>query len=178
MNWILLFMILGLSTWVNANQKVINDLPKEKSYKRDQKLYSLFSIVTFKNAGCKTTSGTTGSGVNRNGKSLSMKLEYLLRTFTYLSQNICRNLLHIFRVSKQRRTLFWWLCCWVHAFDLMICIVFQRVICFRFGVCCLFMTSTSGTISENCTYLQNPGYPGAYTTTTTIQWTVAKCSTG
>ena len=77
-------MFLGLSIRVNANQKVINDLPKEKSYKRDQKLYSLFSIVTFKNAGCKTTSGTTGSGVNRNGKSLSMKLEYLLDKFTYL----------------------------------------------------------------------------------------------
>ena len=70
MNWKILFVFLGLSIRVNANQKVINDLPKDQSYKRDQKLYSLFSIVTFKNAGCKTTSGTTGSGVNRNGKSL------------------------------------------------------------------------------------------------------------
>ena len=69
MNWKILFVFLGLSIRVNANQKVINDLPKDQSYKRDQKLYSLFSIVTFKNAGCKTTSGTTGSGVNRNGIS-------------------------------------------------------------------------------------------------------------
>ena len=79
-------MILGLSIWVNANQNVLNDHPKDQSYKRDQKLYSLFSIVTFKNAGCKTTSGTTGSGVNRNGKSL-LKLECLLGRITHLSKH-------------------------------------------------------------------------------------------
>ena len=78
MNWKILFVFLGLSIRVNANQKVINDLPKDQSYKRDQKLYSLFSIVTFKNAGCKTTSGTTGSGVNRNGKSL-LEIRKLVR---------------------------------------------------------------------------------------------------
>lgn len=81
-------MILGLSTWVNANQNIENDFPKEKSYKRDQRLYSLFSIVTFKNAGCKTTSGTTGSGVNRNGKSL-LEIRIFLDRFTYLSLGTC-----------------------------------------------------------------------------------------
>ena len=30
-------------------------------------MFSLFSVVTFKNSGCLSTSGTTGSGVNRNG---------------------------------------------------------------------------------------------------------------
>ena len=30
-------------------------------------VFSLFSVVTFKNSGCRSTSGTTGSGVNRNG---------------------------------------------------------------------------------------------------------------
>ena len=81
MNWKILFVFLGLSIRVNANQKVINDLPKDQSYKRDQKLYSLFSIVTFKNAGCKTTSGTTGSGVNRNGKSF-LEIRTFVRQIT------------------------------------------------------------------------------------------------
>lgn len=48
----------------------------------------------------------------------------------------------------------------------------------RFGICCLFISKASGTISENCTYIQNPGFPTAYTTLSTVSWTVNKCSNG
>jgi len=46
-----------------------------------------------------------------------------------------------------------------------------------FGVCCLFITSTSGaSVSENCSYIQNPNFPNAYGVETAISFTVAKCS--
>jgi hypothetical protein len=33
----------------------------------------------------------------------------------------------------------------------------------RFGVCCLFLASNSGSvISQNCTYVRNPDFPGNY----------------
>ena len=47
----------------------------------------------------------------------------------------------------------------------------------RFGVCCLFITSTSGAeINNNCTYIQNPNYPSAYDAETAISFKVSKCS--
>jgi hypothetical protein len=50
---------------------------------------------------------------------------------------------------------------------------------FRFGVCCLFLvTSTSATISQNCTYLQNPSFPSAYSGTGALSYTISKCSAG
>jgi len=46
-----------------------------------------------------------------------------------------------------------------------------------FGVCCVFSTSTCGTtISKNCTYITNPGFPSGYTTTGTCTFTVSKMS--
>jgi hypothetical protein len=49
-----------------------------------------------------------------------------------------------------------------------------------FGVCCLFLvnSATPGTISTNCTYIQNPGYPSAYTATSNLAYTVSKSSSG
>merc|ERR1711884_915270 len=45
------------------------------------------------------------------------------------------------------------------------------------GVCCLFITSTSGaTVSQNCSYIQNPNFPSAYASETAISFTVTKCS--
>merc|ERR1711899_324847 len=45
------------------------------------------------------------------------------------------------------------------------------------GVCCLFITSTSGAfVSENCSYIQNPNFPNAYGVETAISFTVQKCS--
>ncbi len=50
---------------------------------------------------------------------------------------------------------------------------------FRFGVCCLFMVSETGsTINQNCTYVRNPGYPSLYTSTNAISYTIDKCSSG
>lgn len=46
-----------------------------------------------------------------------------------------------------------------------------------FGVCCIFTVSTcGGTISNNVTYITNPGFPAAYTTTGDCKYTVSKCS--
>jgi len=46
-----------------------------------------------------------------------------------------------------------------------------------FGVCCLFITQTSGTtISQNCSYIQNPNFPSAYGSETAATYTIAKCS--
>ena len=45
-----------------------------------------------------------------------------------------------------------------------------------FGVCCLKTISTCGsTVTNNCTYIQNPGYPSAYTGTT-CQYSVKQVS--
>ena len=49
--------------------------------------------------------------------------------------------------------------------------------CCRFGVCCIFVIQdTGGTINQNCTYIQNPGFPSAYSETTALTYTVTKCS--
>ena len=54
---------------------------------------------------------------------------------------------------------------------------FSKLSIGRFGVCCLFTVSSTGsTINQNCTYLQNPGFPSTYTSTTSLTYTVAKCS--
>ena len=46
----------------------------------------------------------------------------------------------------------------------------------RFGVCCVFMTSSCGaTVSQNCSYIKNPGYSSAYTSTSNCQFTIVKC---
>ena len=48
-----------------------------------------------------------------------------------------------------------------------------------FGVCCVVSTSTCGTtFSTNCTYVTNPGFPAAYTTTLSCVYTVSKLSSG
>ncbi len=51
---------------------------------------------------------------------------------------------------------------------------------FRFGVCCLFVVTTAGaTVSQNCTYLQNEGFPSALAATvTSVQYTVQRVSNG
>ena len=49
----------------------------------------------------------------------------------------------------------------------------------RFGVCCIFLVSATGsTISQNCSYIRNPGYPSAYTSTSSVSYTINKCSPG
>ena len=38
------------------------------------------------------------------------------------------------------------------------------------------MSSESGTIVENCTYIQNPGFPSPYTSQRDLRYTINKCS--
>ena len=47
----------------------------------------------------------------------------------------------------------------------------------RFGVCCLFLvTGTGDEISQNCSYIQNAGFPMAYTDmASSIQHMIRKC---
>jgi hypothetical protein len=59
-------------------------------------------------------------------------------------------------------------CMWQHTF---ICLC-------SFGVCCVFTLSTTGTVTQNCTYIQNPGYPSIYSSTSGVTYTVNKCSSG
>ena len=50
---------------------------------------------------------------------------------------------------------------------------------FRFGVCCVFIyNSATNTISVNDSYIQNPGFPSAYTGTSQVSYTIQKCSNG
>ena len=45
----------------------------------------------------------------------------------------------------------------------------------RFGVCCLFIVSSaSSSISENCTYIQNPSFPSVYSSETALTYTINK----
>ena len=49
----------------------------------------------------------------------------------------------------------------------------------RFGVCCLFLVSSSGgVINQNCTYIRNPGFPSAYSGAGSVAYTINKCSSG
>jgi len=46
-----------------------------------------------------------------------------------------------------------------------------------FGVCCLFKVQlASQEINQNCTYIQNPGFPSAYTETTALSYVIRKCA--
>jgi len=46
-----------------------------------------------------------------------------------------------------------------------------------FGVCCLFIVSlASSSISENCTYIQNPSFPSVYTSETALSYKINKCA--
>jgi len=48
-----------------------------------------------------------------------------------------------------------------------------------FGVCCVFMISTcGGIVSENCTYVRNPGFPESITDVRTCKFTIQKCDKG
>jgi len=47
-----------------------------------------------------------------------------------------------------------------------------------FGACCVVYYDTcGGTLSNNRTYIRNPGYPSTYTTAGTCTWTLGKSST-
>ncbi len=49
----------------------------------------------------------------------------------------------------------------------------------RFGVCCVFIvTAGTSTISQNCTYVQNPNFPSGLPNTNSVQYTVQRCNDG
>lgn len=45
-----------------------------------------------------------------------------------------------------------------------------------FGVCCLkTLSACGGSVTQNCTYIDNPGYPSSYSTTGDCSYTVTRC---
>lgn len=45
-----------------------------------------------------------------------------------------------------------------------------------FGVCCVISVSAcGGAVTQNCSYIENPGYPSTYTTTGDCTYTVTRC---
>ena len=46
------------------------------------------------------------------------------------------------------------------------------------GVCCLFIQWESGTINQNITLIQNPGFPSELTEPSNIKYTVERSSSG
>jgi len=127
----LLFGILIVCSFLGVFAESDHEVKKT----RDGKVFSLFSIVTFQNQGCRSQSGTVTSGGNRNGTCYTM---------SECSQ----------KEGKASGT----------------CAA-------GFGVCCLFVfDSASTSVAENCSYIQNPNFPQAYGSTSTISWTVKKCT--
>jgi len=112
-------------------------LADEKEYQgeikksvRDPKVFSLFSIVTFKNDGCR-------SQENRNG--------------TCFTSTECTD-----KGGKK-----------------------SGGCAAGFGVCCIFLYQDSGAqISQNCAYIQSPGFPSTFTASmsSTLSYTIYKCS--
>ena len=48
-----------------------------------------------------------------------------------------------------------------------------------FGVCCVFTYKESGdTITQNCSYIQNPNFPSALDELDNVRYTIEKCSDG
>ncbi len=48
---------------------------------------------------------------------------------------------------------------------------------FRFGVCCLFaIAATSGTVSQKCSYIRNPDFPGTTTADDDVTIMVTRAS--
>jgi len=122
MKFILAVLFFGIIGKITASEK-------EASATRNEKMFSLFSIVSFQNQGCRSQSGS------RNGTC------YTTTECTNKGGTASGN-----------------------------CAA-------GFGVCCLFVfNSASTSITENCTYIQNPNFPSAYGSTSTISWTVNKCA--
>lgn len=116
----------------------ISDSKSEsKESNREGKLFSLFTIVNFKNEPCTSTSSiSSGSTSNRNG--------------TCYTSSECS--------SKGGSA--------------------KGNCASGFGVCCVFMYSDTSqtTVNYNDTYLQNPNFPSAYGETSSLSYTINKCS--
>merc|ERR1719192_3268261 len=114
-----LFLFIGLSQSEGTNNEV-------EGQNRAQKVFSLFTVVTFPNDQCTTKSDTTMKG-------------------TCYSESEC---------TSKGGTV-------------------DGNCAAGFGVCCMFTLSTCGsTISQNCTYIQNPSYPTTFSTTGSCAYSV------
>lgn len=53
-----------------------------------------------------------------------------------------------------------------------------NTVSFSFGVCCVFIrTDATRSVSDNCTYIQNPNYPDSFPAgDTSATYTIVKCS--
>ncbi len=50
---------------------------------------------------------------------------------------------------------------------------------FRFGVCCIFVFSSSGaSVNQNCSYVQNAGFPASSSGTAALTYNVQKTNSG
>jgi len=117
-----LIIALTLNAFGNAD---IVTTPSE----RNQKVFSLFSVVTFPNEQCTGASSTASLPV----------------LGTCFSSTEC--------TSKSGAA--------------------DGNCASGFGVCCTFTVTTCGsTVTNNCTYVQNPGYPSSYTTAGTCEYSV------
>jgi len=119
------FLLVVLCLICSASAREHSNLT---SGKRNERVFSLFSIVQFPNEACTTTSSVFKKGVCFSSTECSSK-----------SGSATGN-----------------------------CAA-------GFGVCCVFSTSTCGsTMSQNCSYITNPGYPNTYSTTGSCDFTISK----
>jgi len=127
--YLCIFALFSIAAARVSDEKEAASDKELKEGLRKQKLFSLFSIVTFPNTGC------ASQDASRNG--------------TCYTSSECKD-----KGGTSSGN----------------CAV-------GFGVCCLFIVKdTSTTINENCTYIQNPSFPSAYTDTTALTYTINKCS--
>ena len=67
----------------------------------------------------------------------------------------------------------------LNSFVIFVASTFSFFMISSFGVCCVFIVSTSGGVAQqNCSYIQNPGYPSSYTGTSSVTYTIQKCTSG
>ena len=59
-------------------------------------------------------------------------------------------------------------------------VMWQRRLCqnCRFGVCCVFVVTTESMVVQNCTYIQNEGFPTPLNEATAQSYTVQRCNSG
>ena len=112
--------------------------------------FSLFSVVTFPNDQCSGSSSTASQtvyGTCFSRSECSMKSGF--------ADGNCAS---GFGSSS----------------GLFICIFKKNVTLVFVGVCCVFLvTSCGSTVSNNCTYVQNPSYPSSYSTSGTCSYSVS-----
>merc|ERR1712165_205550 len=124
---VLFFLSLAVFIGLSQSEETNNEIEGQK---RDKKVFSLFTVVTFPNDQCTTKSDTTMKG-------------------TCLAESEC---------TSRGGTV-------------------DGNCAAGFGVCCSFTLSTCGsTVSQNCTYIQNPSYPTTFTTSGACAYTVAPLS--